>query len=819
MNSDLLKKTIPHLVALLIFTILSFGYFNPVLEGKRLTQHDGVTYKGMSKEISDYRAETGEEALWTNSMFGGMPAYLISVIYPNNYVKYTGKFLEGFPRPVSMLFIYLVGFYLLMLAFDIRKWLAIVGAVAMAFSSYYLVIIAAGHNSKAIAIAYLPWVIAGVYMVFRGKKMWGVIIFSIGLALEMLAGHPQITYYGLLLLLIFGIVELIYAIREKKIVDFAKSVAILILPAVIAIGTDIGKLMLTIEYGNYSIRGKSELTFDKENKTSGLDKDYATAWSYGRGETFTLLIPNYKGGSSTAGFDTDSESYKELRSKGVAGAKNIVKQLPGYWGDQPGTSGPVYVGALICFLFVLGLFIIKGPVKWWLLSATVLSILLAWGKHFMPLTDFFLDHFPMYNKFRTVSMILVIAEIAIPLLGMLALKEILSGGVDKKELKKALIRSGAIVGGFCLLVAMIPGISGSFSGPVDAQLPEWLLGAIRSDRASLLKVDAMRSFAFIALGALAIWLFLMDKIKANMVIIGIGLLVLIDLWGVNKRYLNNDQFVSKKQVEEPFKLAKSDIEILKDKDLSYRVLNLNNPFNDARTSYFHKSIGGYHGAKMRRYQELIDYRITEDMRAIFAGFQNPASLDSVMSSLHVLNMLNTKYLVYKEDAPPLNNQYALGNAWLVKSVKMVNSANEEIESLAKVDTGDEVVVNNKFKSQLTKDQYSGEGSVALTDYKPNYLKYEFNGADNQLVVFSEIYYPKGWNAYIDGKKSEYFQADYVLRAMEVPAGKHTIEFKFEPSKFSTGNTIALLCSLILLLAVVGAIVYGIRQSLATEDEK
>ncbi|MCL3780223.1 hypothetical protein EMN47_07435 [Prolixibacteraceae bacterium JC049] len=815
---ELLKRISPYCVAVLLFVVLSFAYFTPLLEGKRLQQTDGTTFRGMSKEVVDYRNETGEEALWTDALFGGMPAYLISTKYSGNIVHKLDQVLQTFPRPASFIFLYLIGFYVLMLALRVNKWLSIVGAIAFAFSSYQFIIISAGHNSKAIAIAYMPMIIAGVIMAFRGRRIWGSIIFSIGLALNLLAGHPQITYYTLLTLVVFGIVELIYAIKEKTVVEVLKSGLVLIIPALIALGTDASRTMVTLEYGKYSMRGKSELTHNKANQTKGIDRDYATSWSYGVDETFNLFIPNYKGGASAVNIGTDSETYKALKAKGHPQARDFAKMAPLYWGPQPSTSGPVYIGAVIIFLFVLSLFVIDKRYKWWVVAGTVMSITLAWGKHFMPLTDFFLDYIPGYNKFRTVSMILVIAEVLLPIAAFLAVQRLVEGKLSKAEWQKALKWSTIITGGFALLVALMPSISGSFTSQADGQMPGWFIEAIRADRQSALRMDALRTFAFVVLTAGAVWAFMVKKLNASRFYIILGVLILVDLWGVNKRYLNDDQFASAKSVYEPFKKELADNEILKDKDISYRVLNLENPFNDPRTCYFHKAIGGFHGAKMRRYQELIEHGIVPEMRAMIPVLSDvlqkktqAEKLDSALMKTNVLNMLNMRYIIFNPKAPPVKSVYGNGNAWFVKDVDVVDNADQELAALRMINTKERAVVDQRFKDQIKGFKYDGAASIELTEYRPNYLKYSSNSNWDQLAVLSEIYYPKGWQAYIDGKEVEHFRANYVLRAMMIPAGKHVVEFKFEPSTYHTGNKINLISSVLLLLMIGGAVVWELRR--------
>lgn len=791
---------------IVFFIVLAYAYLFPLLEGKELRMDDLDHHLGMSKELVDYRNETGEEAVWTNTMFGGMPGYMISVLYPNNVIN----FFAGLPRQwfsiASFIFLYLIGFYILLTSMKFNRWLSVVGAIAYGLSSYFIIIIGAGHASKANALAFLPIVVAGVLMVFRGKQIPGAILFTIGLSLELLAGHPQITYYGMILLVIYGIVELIFAIKEKAFVTFGKSVLFLLAGVVVAVGMNFSRLYTSWEYSKETIRGPSELSSNNENKTSGLDKDYVVQWSYGIGETMTLLIPNFKGGSTLTNPGENSESYKNMQQKGVQNVKQNIRGVSMYHGDQPFTSGPVYVGAIVILLFVLGLFIVEGVYKWWLLSATIVSILLSWGGNFMSLTSFLLDHLPMYNKFRAPSMTLVIAQITMPLLGFIALNDILAGKVEKKTWLNGLKWAAIITGGISLIFAILPGIAGDFSNAADtARFPDWLIDSVLADRQSLLRTDAFRSFVFIALAAGALYLWNLKKIKTNFFIGALGILILVDLWAVDKRYLNNDNFVSKREAANPFPEMPVDKAILQDKDLYYRVLPLQNPFQDARASYYHKSVGGYSAAKLRRYQEMIDNHLAPEMEQMIKGLQAGARPDSVLNLLPAINMLNTKYLIYDLNSAPLPNPNALGNAWFVHDYKIVANADEEIVALNGIDPENQAVIDSRFSEFVNgkKFQKDQNGSIILTEYKPNYLKYTAKANSEQLAVFSDIYYENGWNAYIDGKKVPYFRVDYILRGMVLPAGEHTIEFKFHPKSYYMGNQVSLASSLLLILAIAG----------------
>jgi hypothetical protein len=803
------KKSLPHFTAILLFLLLPIIYFSPVLENKQLNQHDSQTFTGMSKEIVDYNKKSGDLALWTNAMFGGMPSYLIGLPTTTAITPiFTITNLNNW-RPVNFVFLYLIGFYIALLLFGVSPWLAIVGSLAFAFSSYNFIILAAGHASKAIAIGYMAPIIAGFYYALKKDKWIGSSVFGIFLALEIYTNHPQITYYTFLILLIMGFTELIISVKNKDLPVFLKKSVIILAFGLLAIAANTSRLWTTWEYGKYSMRGKSELTHDQANKTSGLDRDYATGWSYGIGETLTMLIPNFNGGSSTVGFSEDSETGKLLISNNVPNAKTLVKQLPGYWGTQPGTSGPVYFGAIICFLFILGLFLLKGSVRIWVVIATLLSIALAWGHNFMPLTDLFLDYFPGYNKFRTVSMILVIASFTFPLYAVLTLQKLVNGEVDRKTWLKPLAWSVGLTVGIALIFALVPGIAGSFISPADSQFPEWLQKSLIADRQSLLQSDALRSAIFILLGAGAIWAMVENKLKVNTAILILGALILIDMWGVDKRYLNDASFVADREAMNPYKATVADLDIIKDKSPDYRVLNMAvSTFNDASTSYYHQSIGGYHGAKMRRYQDLIDFHISQEMGLLgqrLEKIKSDSGIDSLFLGLNTLNMLNTKYLIYNPQAAPILNKLALGSVWLVNKYKIVDNADQEIAAMKLINPAIEIVVDKKFQDQLTGITLTNDSSskIALTAYSPNKMTYHYQGNGNQLAVFSAIYYPKGWNAYIDGKIVAHFQANYVLRSMVLPKGNYDIVFRFEPTSFLTGQKISVWSSIILLLLIAG----------------
>jgi len=784
----------PHAIIILLFVLVSFAYFSPLLEGKRIDGHDIKTWMGMSKEIKDFRNETGEEALWTNSLFSGMPAYQISVKYKSNLVKYIDKIISlGFPRPANLLFLYLLGFYLLLISLNIDYRIAAIGAFAYAFSSYFFIIIQAGHMTKAHAIAYLPMVVAAVLYTYRGKMLLGGVLTSLAVALQIFSNHYQITYYLLLVLIIIGFSQLYKDFKSDNLITFFKRSGILILAALLASGTSFTKLKTTLDYGKETTRGKSELTNNLDNKTQGLDKDYATQWSYGVAESMTLLIPNFYGGSSVNSVLSieDSETLDFLRKFKNKKLANSLAQFKSssYWGEQPIVSGPTYLGAIVIFLFVLGIFLVNNRLRTWVLLATIMSLTLAWGKNFMPLTEFFLDYFPAYNKFRAVSMILIIAEFTVPLLAFVALDKFLNLDNNKREffLKNAFY----ITGGVTLLFALAPSILLDFLSEKDispiaagVNTPNGFLDSLALDRSSLLVADAWRSFAFILIAFLTLLMFVKKKLKKQYVIILLGVFIISDMWNVNKRYLNDESFVRKNKIKVPYKPTQADSFILKDKDPNFRVFNQSvSTFNDASTSYFHKSIGGYHGAKLKRYQELIEFHISK-------------------GNMNVLNMLNTKYFI-SQDGRVQKNPSALGNAWFISNPIIVKNADEEIASLSDFVPNETVIIDQRYAYFVEDSNYNIDGSsIGLDIYKPNYLKYTSQTQFPALAVFSEIYYKDGWNVYIDGKKSDYFRANYVLRAMEVPAGNHTIEFKFEPKVYKIGEGISLASSIILILLLV-----------------
>ena len=812
MNKTVLTKFTPHIAAFLLFVVISFMYFSPVLEGKQLLGHDTESWMCMAKETLDYNATHNDVTLWTNSMFGGMPTYQISMTQPYNLIKYVEDLIHIFPNTVYNLMLYLIGFYILLLAFKVNPWLAIVGAIAFSFASYNFIIILAGHNSKAITIAYMAPLIGSVFMAFRRKRVLGALLTAFFLSLAIRANHVQILYYTVFILIILAVVEFIYSIKEKEIAGFLKTSGMLIAAALVAVGMNATSLLTTNEYSKATMRGESNgLTVDTQNSQHGLNKDYITQWSYGIGETMTLLIPDFKGGGSGGALTSDSETGKRLTSLGAPDVNKIMKetQFPLYWGSQPFTSGPVYIGAIICFLFVLGFFLVDKRTKWWLLPIIGLTLMLAWGRNFMWLTDIFIDYVPLYNKFRTVSMMLVATGFGMTLMAILALKEVFTVKNKQKLIRPVLI-SAAIVGGIALIFALIPSLSGDFISPADAQYTgnnAFLKETLPLDRAGLLRADAFRSLMYILLSAGLIWLYAKNYIKQNLTYVLFGILILFDLAPVAKRYLNNDNFQRPRHFETLITPSKADNFILQDKS-QFRVLDGTvSIFNDASPSYFHKNIGGYHAAKLRRYQELINMHVEKEVGRLFGAFgraTTPQVINNTMDSLGVLNMLNMKYLIYSKEAAPVINPHANGNAWFVNNIRIADNANDEMRMVGEINTKKELVVDKLFASQLpAKLNPDTTARISLKSYEPNDLVYNFSSKTDQVAVFSEIYYKDGWNAYIDGKIVPYVRANYLLRAMPLKAGNYEIEYKFEPKSYSIGNSIALISSLLLLLGIIG----------------
>ena len=812
-----LKKLIPDMVAIVVFAVISFAYFCPaVTEGRILSQHDSVAGIGAGQEGKEYLERTGERTRWTNSIFGGMPTYQMAPSYESTDLL---KGIENLyhlylPTYVWYVFVMLLGFYILLRAFNFKVWLAGLGAIIWAFSSYFFIIIAAGHIWKFITLAYIPPTIAGMVLCYRGKYLLGGLVTALFVALQISSNHVQMSYYFLFVMLFMAIAYGVQAFREKMMVSYWKRTGVLVVAGLLGVCINLSNLYHTYEYSKESMRGKSELV--KENSanqtSSGLERDYITQWSYGIGETFSLLVPNVKGGASVPLAANEKAMEKANPIYG-----SIYSQLGQYWGEQPGTSGPVYVGAFVMFLFVLGLFIVKGPMKWALLAATVLSILLSWGKNFMGFTDFFIDYVPMYNKFRAVSSILVMAEFTIPLLAMLALKKVVDAPAIIKERKKDFMISFGLTGGLALLFAVFPKVffpsyvstmeMNALQGiPADQLMP--LLANLEEVRMSLFTSDAWRSFFIVLVGAGLVWTYGMGKLKQVPLIATLAVLCLVDMWDVNKRYLYDEQFVEKQVQTQGFRQTETDKLILQDEALDYRVLNLaSNTFNENNTAYWHKSVGGYHAAKLRRYQEMIEEHISGEMSGLY---KTVAEAGGDMEQLDpfafpVLNMLNTRYFIFPlqgGQTAPLYNPFALGNAWFVDEVQYVGNANEEIEAIHGLDPMQTAVVDKKFEEVVKPMSADSTATIELLAYEPNYLKYEVSAEKGGTVVFSEIYYP-GWKSTIDGEEVAHGRANYILRAMNVPAGKHVVEFRFDPTSLHVTENIALIAlGLLALLAIV-----------------
>lgn len=842
-----MKKFAPYITAIVLFFILSVIQFKPLYKGKMLSQYDIAQFKGMSKEIADFRQTEHAEPLWTNAMFGGMPSFQISTIYSGNFMSFFDRLFHAFLPGVSgFMFMYFLGFFILLLSLRINPWLALAGSFAFGFSSYFYIIIEVGHNSKANAIGYLAPAIAGVILLMQGRYWIGFAVTALFMALELNANHVQITYYGLLLVGLIVTSYFVKAFKEKQLKPYFIGVMIFVSAMLIALLPNAGNLLCTYEYGKYTTRGKTELTIDPSGKsnanmvTSGLDKDYAVQYSYGVSESFTFLIPNFKGGGSGDQISKHKDALNKVQDPQM---RELVGQFSSYYGPQDYTAGPTYVGAIVILLAFLALFIVDHTIKWPLVIGCVFAVMLAWGKFFMPLSSFFLDYMPGYNKFRAVSMINVIAELTIPILAVLALDKLIKSGDATVKLfnkvytvKKMVLGALIVIGGFCLLCIVSPDMFNSFtkvgeeeeilgsfkrSGYTDdvlGQMFPQFMDALTSARKSIFVDDAMRSFLFIALAFVAIYLFLIKKINARLLTAAFAILLIVDCWPIVWRYLDYSDFVAKSQVD-AVPMTKADEEILQDKSLDYRVANLaGNPFSDAITSNHHKSIGGYHGAKLKKYDELIQFHLFKEINYFTGNLNNLGVSDSmqkvVLSGLPVLNMLNTKYFILptREEPIALRNTESNGNAWFVKSLKTVSSADSEIVALGKTDLKSVGLIQEKNKLGATlKPNYSGAGSIRLVSYKPNHLVYESESAEDQFAVFSEIYYPKGWKTLVDGKEQDHYCVNYLLRGTSVPSGKHKIEFKFEPTVYYTGNTMAYIGSGLLSVLVLLGVFFSWKK--------
>lgn len=812
------KKCLPDVLAVILFVVLSFVYFFPSdIDGRILYQHDHAAARGSGQEAAEYYQRTGERTRWTNSLFSGMPTYQMSPSYDSTSTLSTLRniYQLWLPGYTCYVFIYLLGFYILLRAFDFRQSLAALGSIIWAFSSYFFIIIAAGHIWKVMALAYLPPMIAGIVLAYRGKYAAGFIVTALFTAFEISANHVQMTYYYLFIILFMVIAFLVDAIRKKQMAHFWKASAVCVIGAGIGVAINLSNLYHTWEYGQESMRGKSELVKkDTGNQTnSGLERDYITQWSYGIDETWTLLVPNVKGGASVP-LSMNKTAMEHADNNYI----QIYQQIGQYWGEQPGTSGPVYVGAFVLMLFILGLFIVKGPMKWALLAATVLSILLSWGRNFMDFTNFFLDYVPMYSKFRTVASILVIAEFTIPLLAMLAMKKIVEEPKVLTEKIKYVYISFGLTGGIALLFAIMPSVffpnyismsemQAMSQIPADQLQP--LLQNLTEMRKAMFTSDCWRSFFIIVIGTLCLLLYKAKKLKALPMTLIIAVLCLVDMWSVNKRYLNDDMFVEKTVRDTPVEPTETEKQILRDKSLDYRVLNLStNTFNENETSYFLKSIGGYHAAKLRRYQELIEAHISPEMHNVMqavADAQGDMSKVNGDSIFPVLNMLNTKYFILplqSGQTVPVQNPYAYGNAWFVDEVEYVNNANEELSNIGNIDLRHKAVADKKFEQYIGQSKIQdGTSTVNITSYDANKLTYDVNSSKGGVIVFSEIYYP-GWTATVDGQDVKVGRVNYVLRAINVKPGIHKVELSFFPSSVDTTESIAYASYAVLLLAIL-----------------
>jgi hypothetical protein len=805
------KALFIHFFSIVIFVVAALAYFYPVLQSKTIEQSDIIQFTGMAKEQNDFRQKTAEEPFWTNSAFGGMPTYQLGAYYPNDYVRKLDRFIRFLPRPADYLFLYFLGFYILLCTMKVDYRLAVLGALAFGFSTYLIIILGVGHNAKAHAIAFLPLLLGGIILTFRKNYIWGFLLSAVAMALEVGANHYQMTYYFMLLVLVVGIVYLIDAIRKKTLADFFKSTGLLLIAVILGIAANATSLMATKQYADWSTRGKSSLTLDpdgnlKESK-AGLDKEYITQYSYGISESLNLLVPRLFGGSNSEDLGEDSKSYDFLIEQGLprTQALEFSKGLPLYWGDQPGVAAPAYIGALIILLGFMGIFLIKGRLKWWLVGGILMSLFLSWGKNFGLLTDFMIDYFPLYNKFRAVSSIQVILELCAPILAIMGLKQLLLDKVSGKEklaaLKKSVILVGSIIVGLFLFKGMFDFI-GASDTTYERYFGEELMTMILRDREAVYLNDSIRSLIIVLLGAGVIWFYLKNKINQNITIGLLGLILLFDLVGVDLRYVNKDDFVRQRRMSQPFAERPVDKEILKDKSI-YRVYDPSEGLNGARTSYFHKSIGGYHAAKPAAIQDLFDYHIYRN------NFQ-------------VLNMLNVKYLIQQDQEGKntvLTNPEASGNAWFVEKIIEVNSADEEIASLDSLDVLKEAVVNTQVVSGLKDLNFERDSlaSITLEEYNPNVLKYVSQNSNLGLAIFSEVYYPQDWNCYIDGKLTDHFKVNYLLRAVEVPPGEHEIVFKFEPEVDKTGAKISLASSILLMILLLGGGIFSFWRARSKEE--
>ncbi len=830
MEKNLFKKILPHLLIILFFFVVSLVYFYPVLQGEEIPQHDLITAKANSHQSYEYWKKTGHRPCWAPQLFSGMPAFQVFASKKNDFVfKAIHKVVKALDnKSFSILFLYFLGFYLLLLAFKADKYLAAVGALAYGLASYNIIIIAAGHITKAFSLGYLPITVGGFYLIFREKKyLEGFILSVLSLGVAISLGHMQIIYYGAMLIGLYVLFEFVWALKEKTIKQFLLASLVSLGVIVFAALPNTVALWQAYEMSKYSIRGKSELA--ENQKQTGLDKDYALSWSYGIDETFSLIVPNIKGGA-TGYIGDDQKALDNVPYQ----YKQLIAQQNHYWGNQPFTSGPVYFGVIVLFLAVWGLFIVKNKIKWWLFTATVLSVMLSWGSNFPALTDFFFNHFPYYNKFRSPSMILVIVGITVPLLAILAVKEIFENKDKIAANLKPLWIAAGLTGGVALLFFLFPGIFNLLSvqeqqyfdqlrqnPQVASQINDFIV-QLETARKAIVKADAIRSFFYVLLATGLIFAYLKDWFKEKNLFLGIlAVLILADMWTIDRRYLNADNFEPERKVEQTFKPQLANQFILRDTTLNFRVVNIaTNPFTDALTSYFHNNIGGYHGAKLRRYQDMIEHYLAFEVQYLQKALSDSlGDVSSALAQTQVLNMLNTRYIIFNPAAYPLPNPFAFGNAWFVDNIKFVNSPKEEINALQNSNLRRTAIVDkSKFPDykfpQLSVLNSFDTVKIKLVYFSPDTLKYVYNSPKDGFVVFSEVYYPEGWKAYIDGKEAQVVRANYILRAMSVPAGKHTVTMIFKPKCCYTGATIALISSIvltILILAALGWLVYKRKE--------
>ena len=797
----------------------------------------------MSHEIVTHNENNpADRTLWTNSMFGGMPATVISVVYKGDFTQYLYDILFVGERPASYLLISMIGGFLLCLAFGANIWLSILGAIAITFCSYNMQIIQVGHNSKMVAIAFMPWVLAAVVYAYRKSMLWGALFFAFALSFQIKANHPQITYYLAMIVAGFVIWQLCAAIKEKLLPRFIKVSALLLVAAALGIATNINHLWPTYEYSHYSMRGGSELAAKEgEEKSGGLDLEYATAWSYGVEETMNLMIPNFNGGASVGELGPDSETYKTLQQNGYA-ADQVVKALPLYWGPQSFTAGPMYMGAITIFLAILGLFTVRGGAKWWIAAVSLIALMLSWGYHFMPATKLFFNIAPLYNKFRTVSMILVVLQILLPLLAVISLKNIFCDNgsrseAGRKKIKRAIIWSMGITCGISFLFLLIPSLAGNFVSASDSQLPQMIAGSLVEDRISLLRNDALRSILFIAVATLVIWLGHTGRLKGSQAIMIVTFLILVDLWSVDRRYLNGSHFVTRREFNTTFVQRPVDKTILQDKAPDYRVLDLTtDPFNDATPSYYHKTVGGYSPAKLQRYQDIIENCLYQEIEMLSRRLESVQTMEQAQMAMDsyypVLSMLNTKYIIINGSLPPLVNRHALGNAWFADTLVTAQGARMEMELLKGSDPAREAVIEQRFMTQefmgscLAHNDIRPDSSstISLVSYAPSRLVYEYSSNRDALAIFSEIYYPEGWKAVLkesNGKESELpiFRADYILRGLCLPAGSGEITFTFNPDSFVKGERCSMASSALLYVALLALLGTTFDNKLRRKDGK